>query len=352
MFAKVVERFELDEHKLSLIAAVACYGLWGVLPIYWKGLDAVPAMEIVYHRILWSFLLMFAILGLGGRLGEALRALASRRVFLILVCSSLCLGGNWFLYIWAVNNGHVLDSSLAYYINPLLNVFFGVLVFKDRPNRLQILSFAIAMLGVFCQVFTLGRFPWLAVLLALSFAVYGVLRKLITLDSSIGMFWESAFLSVFAVTQLVLLFQSGNFHFGQGVYWQDAMLMGASVITTFPLIWFAYSAQHLSLMTLGLAQYLTPTGAFLLGIFVFKETFTLWHFVSFALIWVAIIIYSLDARRAWRLAHSLREAGSAARPNQKTGPNQKIGPDQKTGPGMWTGPDSVPGVNPARGAAE
>ncbi len=298
-------KFGLDEHRLSVLAAVAAYGVWGVFPLYWKALSAVSSLEVLAHRIFWSFVLMLLVVLLSGRMKEALELMRSRRTFLVLVCTSVLLGLNWLIYIWAMGNGHVLDSSLGYYINPLLNIVFGIIFFKDRPNRLQMISFGIAALGVLCQAVMLGEIPWVAFGLSVPFAIYAVMRKLVDVDSTLGMFWESAIMSVFAVTQLILLWQAGTMSFlHEGIFRQDFMLIFSSVITTFPLIWFAYSAQHLSLMTMGVVQYLTPTGAFLLGVFVFKEQFTIWHFVSFAMIWLAILVYSLDARRTYKLARS------------------------------------------------
>jgi len=297
------------EARQGLWFAIASFVLWGLMPLYWHFLKVVPSLQIVAHRVVWSTLLVVAwLLWTQGR-GWLRTALARPRAAWMLALSSLLIGSNWALYIWAVNAGHVVESSLGYFINPLLNVLLGVAFLRERLSRAQWVSVALAVVGVAWLTIQFGQLPWIAICLALSFALYGLLRKLLSIDAVAGLGVESVYL--FAPALLMLLWveahgQGGFFGaWGSGV---DALLIFGGALTALPLIGFAYAVRRVNLSTVGLIQYIAPTLQFLSGVFFFHEAFDRDRLVGFAFIWAGLVVFAGDG---WRRARQ-RSALAAA----------------------------------------
>lgn len=293
---------------LAVLAALAAFVGWGLLPIYWKALITVNPFEILCHRVIWSLVFIAGILTLRRGWSEVFSPLKSPRDLLILAGSSLMIGGNWLLYIWAVNSGHVLETSLGYFINPLVNVLLGFIFFRERLRPLQTAAIGLAALGVANSVIAHGELPWISLALAVSFGLYGLLRKIASVESLPGLFLETMVLGPFALGYILWLQAHGTsalFHQGFTV---DLLLIGAGVVTASPLIGFAFGARRLQLTTLGLLQYFSPSIAFLLGVFVYREPFTPSHLLTFALIWAGLIVYTTESVLTMR--HQRRLAGS------------------------------------------
>ncbi|NLI95620.1 MAG: EamA family transporter RarD [Synergistaceae bacterium] len=276
---------------------LAAYAAWGILPVYWKALDGVPALTILCHRIAWSMLFVGFLLAATRRVESLKRVLADRRVRLLLCGSSLMIGVNWLVYIWAVNEGKILETALGYYINPLVNVFFGVAFLKDRLRPVQWAAIALAAAGVSFQVALLGHLPAVALGLALSFSLYGLIRKLAPVDALTGLFVETLVLVLPALAWLILGPSSG---FAAGNPARAGLLAGTGLVTSVPLIWFAYGARRLSLVTVGLLQYLSPTIGFAIGMFLYGEKLSKVEWVTFACVWAALALYSASSLLASR----------------------------------------------------
>ncbi|WP_428406935.1 EamA family transporter RarD [Hyphococcus sp.] len=285
--------------RLGLICGVFAYGMWGLLPVYLKALGDVDPMEIVGHRILWSVPFGALILTFRKQWRETLKAFASPRMLMLLGFSASVIAANWLLYVWAVANERVLQASLGYYINPLMFVAAGVFVLKEKLNRAQLTAVALAALGVAVLTFGAGVFPWVSLLLAISFTAYGYVRKMLDVGGMPGLFIETALLSPFAFLFLLWFSNASGLAFGQGDMGLDALLILAGPVTVVPLLLFALAARRLRFSTLGFLQYIGPTGQFILGLY-YGEPFTPFHAVCFGLIWTALAIFSLDAVRANR----------------------------------------------------
>lgn len=283
----------------GLQIAIASSVIWGVMPLYWHLLRSVPALQVTLHRILWSAVLVCTWLGLSRGRGWLRATLAQPRAAALLAISGLLIGGNWGLYIWAVNAGHVVEASLGYFINPLLNVVLGVLVFRERLTRMQLASVLLATLGVAWLTWRLGEPPWIALVLASSFAAYGLIRKVVAVDSVSGLAVESLYLVGPAVALIAWSWQRGESDFG-GAWWPgiDILLVVSGALTALPLIGFAYAVRRIPLSTVGLLQYVAPTLQFLIGVLVFKEAFDRDRAIGFAFIWVALALFAGEG--AWR----------------------------------------------------
>ncbi|WP_458124009.1 EamA family transporter RarD [Paenibacillus sp. Z3-2] len=286
----------------GLINAIIAYIMWGVLPLYWKFFENVPAGEILSHRVVWSFVFMGILVAVQRRWGDMKRIVADRSLLLSLTASGLLIAINWLIFIWAVNNGHVVETSLGYYLNPLLNVLLAVVFLHEKPNRGQWLAIAIACVAVLIIAIDYGRFPWVAISLAVSFGLYGLAKKKIKQDASVGLFSETAVVLPIALGYWIYLAIVGK-----ATAWTlpapmffELLLSG--VVTALPLLFFARAAARMSLSTLGFVQYIGPTIMLILNVFVFKETVSPVLLVGFALIWTALIVYATASMRATRLA--------------------------------------------------
>ena len=291
--------------RSGLWVAFGSFVLWGLMPLYWHLLKSVPSLQIVAHRVVWSALLVFAWLLFKHGRGWLRETLAAPRIAWMLALSGVLIGFNWGLYIWAVNAGHVVETALGYFINPLLNVVIGVLFLRERLRPVQWVSVAIAACGVLWLTLRYGSFPWIALLLAASFALYGLIRKLTAVAPIRGLGIESAYLVLPALA--LLLWGEAN---GQGGFFTDwgiaiaALLVFSGVLTALPLIGFAFAVQRVPLSVVGVMQYIAPTLQFLTGVLVFREAFDTDRAIGFALIWIALALFAgeglLRSRRRLR----------------------------------------------------
>ncbi len=288
------------ERLRGVLAALAAFGMWGFLPVYFKAVAHVPAPELLAHRTFWSVILLLALIALGRRWSALRAALAEPRVWLLLAVSTSLLVFNWLVFIWAITDGRVLETSLGYYINPLFNVLLGVMVLRERLSPWQGLAAALAIIGVLNLTFQSGTFPWVSLALASSFGLYGLIRKTIRLNSVEGLFIETALVAPLALAYLVYLSAAGTGALGAHDRTTDVLLMLSGVITALPLLAFASAARRLQYTTVGFFQYIGPTIHFLLAIFVYGEVFTGAHLITFGLIWTALAIFTADSLRAMR----------------------------------------------------
>ncbi|MEQ1510417.1 MAG: EamA family transporter RarD [Sphingopyxis sp.] len=278
-------------------AAIAAYALWGIMPIYFHGLVGVPTLEIVAHRIIWSVFLLLGILLIRGRLGALWETLSSWRLIAPLMASALLIAANWLLYIWAVQNGNILAASLGYFLNPILNVLLGFAVLKERLSRAQWCAVALAGAGV--VVLGLGALStlWISIALAITFGLYGLIRKMAQAGPMVGLTAETLVLLPIALFGMAMWGANGQLAFGAMGAAIDGLLVSAGVITAVPLLLFAFAARRLRYATIGLIQYIGPTTQMLLGIYVYHEAPTLAHRIAFPLIWGALALYSWSALR-------------------------------------------------------
>ena len=279
------------------LSAVGAFGAWGFLPVYFKYMQDVPPLEILAHRIVWSVVLVGIMLRVIGRWAEVLTILESKRLMMWLCVSSILLACNWTLFIWAVTNDHLLQGSLGYYINPLVNVVLGVLLLGEKLTRAQWIAVSLSFGGVIVMAVGLGAFPWIAVTLALLFGFYGYVRKTLPVGAAPGLFVETLVVLIPAILYLLYLAWQGKGALGTVSLGYDFMLVLAGIVTAAPLIMFAAAARRLRYATVGFFQYLAPTLQFLLAVLVYGEAFTDTHKITFALIWVALAIYSVDTFR-------------------------------------------------------
>ena len=300
-----------SRETLGLVAGITCFAIWGLIPIYWKLLGSIPATEILAHRFVWTSIFLSLVLTWQKRWGELIGNVHSRRALIYCVTGGLAIATNWFLFIWAVLIGRVIETSLGYFMTPLMNVLFGALFLRERLTRWQFVSVLLAGLGVLNLTFGYGRFPWIAVSLCVSFGLYGLLRKQSGTAAIPGLFIETILLLPLAVIFLIYLQQSNALVFGRDDWWLSIVLVSTGVVTAVPLLWFGYATQHLRLITVGFLQYLSPIGSFFLGVFLYHEPFTRGHLVTFVLIWIALVIFSIEAVFRWRLTR-VREIDSVA----------------------------------------
>ena len=279
----------------GLFGALAAYLIWGLSPIYFKALHAVPPFQILMHRMIWSFVLLLPMLLLFGRGRAFMAVLRTPRTLLVLTVTTLLVGFNWFLYIWAINNDHILQTSLGYFTCPLVSVFLGAVFLRERLRRLQIAAVVLAAGAVLVLTVRQGEFPWVALSLAVSFAVYGLLRKTAAVEALEGLTMETLLMCLPAVVYLIWLAWRGEGAFGHSSASVDLLLVGTALVTAIPLLLFNFGARRLHLTTVGFLQYLAPSCTFLLAVFVYHETFAPVQGWTFAAIWTALALFSLDA---------------------------------------------------------
>ena len=294
---------KLDENSQGIAYGVSAYMLWGCFPLFFALFDGVPVYEILVHRIVWSCVFLTLLITLMRRWAPVVNALAHpRRLGRVAGCAVL-IALNWGVYIYSVETHHVLQASLGYFLTPLINVALGMLILRERMARLQGVAVALAVVGILVQLVLLGSIPWIAVILALSFGTYGLLRKQVLLDGLSGLFVETLLLLPLALLALAAMAQMELSHFTQDV--RTLMLLVASgVFTAVPLLAFAGAARRLRLATLGFLMYINPSMQFLIAVFVFKEAISSVQLASFALIWLALLLYSWSA---WRGMQSARK---------------------------------------------
>lgn len=292
-----------NETMIGIASAAGAYVLWGILPIYWKLVQSVPSHEVLAHRVVWSFVFMIFVLVAAGKLraffGEFREIIAKpKKLFGVIMASSL-ISVNWFTYIWAVNSNRVIETSLGYYINPLVSVLLGIIVLKEKLSFWQMVSFFLALIGVLNMALQFGAVPWVALLLAVSFGLYGLFKKMVNLGAITGITTETLIIFPFALLYLTYIHNNGSGAFGFNTPEISGLLIGAGIVTAVPLILFTKGANRLPLTIIGFLQYIAPTIALMLGIFLFREPFTNVHLISFTFIWAALTIFSLAKTRSF-----------------------------------------------------
>jgi len=272
-------------------AAIAAYVLWGFLPIYWKeSAQTASAVEIICHRVCWSLLICLFLLWAMRQTGELAKVLRNRRRLLLYTASSLLLTSNWLLFIWVVNAGYIIETSLAAFINPLISVLFGVVFFRERLFPSQIVASSIVAMGIIYLAVFYGKFPWIAMVLATTFAIYGLLHKKATEPILIGLLLETIVVLPLALGFLIWLEVHGGGHFIHAGLGQSLLLAGAGLLTL-PLLLFNFATQRIPLSLMGLLQYISPTITLLIGLFLYHEDFPRDRLIGFSIIWLALLLY-------------------------------------------------------------
>ncbi|NVK44649.1 MAG: EamA family transporter RarD [Oceanospirillaceae bacterium] len=280
--------------KSGALLAITAYSLWGIAPVYFKLLQSVPATEILAHRVLWSFVLTLGLIVLLRRRDELMATLRSRRALLALLASTTLIGVNWGIFIWAVNHNYMLSASLGYYINPLINILLGMLFFRERLDRVRTIAALLCVAAVLFELVQFGRLPWIALALATTFGLYGLVRKKIGVSSFTGMALETGIMLPLAAAYLLLI-NSPTSDLASNPAWINLLLFAAGPVTMVPLMCFAAAANRISLTALGFFQYIGPSGMFLLAVFVYDEPLSPGKLVTFGLIWSALALLTFDS---------------------------------------------------------
>lgn len=283
-----------DERNHGVIYAVAAYTLWGILPIYWKLINSVFSIEILANRIVWAFVFTIVIVAVTKQWKELKEVAKDKKQIFNIFIASILIAFNWGLYIWAVNSDKIVDASLGYYINPLFAVALGMIIFKEKLNYWQIGALFIACIGVIIKTLQYGKIPWISLGLAISFGLYGAIKKSVKANSIVGLTLETIMLTPIAAIYIASRQISGVGAFGRESIVVILVLMGAGIVTAVPLLLFASGAKRLPMSVLGFTQYISPTISLIIGIFMYHESFTVVDMIGFGFIWIALAIYSLS----------------------------------------------------------
>ncbi len=281
-----------SEQSVGLASALGAFICWGLAPVYFKLIGQVGADEIIAHRVLWSVVFLGLVLLVRHRRAMLSRLTIAPRTLLALLISGSLIVVNWLVFIYAVNSDRVLSTSLGYFINPLVTVVFGMAFFRERLAPVQLMGVVVAALGTIYMTIRVGEFPWIALGLALSFALYSVVRKLLDVGPMVGLFWETLLMAPLAIMWIIWLSGQSELAFDPAEPGLGLLLAGTGLVTVVPLLLFAASVRRLSLSTIGIMQYLAPTITFILAVFVYAEPFSLDHAVTFACIWIGLFLFS------------------------------------------------------------
>jgi chloramphenicol-sensitive protein RarD len=291
--------------KSGIWYGIGAYTAWGLFPIYWKLLSDIPAPELLAHRIVWSFVFLALAIIVARQWRAFVDATTKRRVLLVYTAAAILIGINWLTYVFGVNSGFIIETSLGYFINPLLSVLLGVIVLRERLRPLQWIPLLLAAAGVVYLTVAYGTLPWIALVLAFSFALYGLIKKTAPLGSLYGLALETALLLVPAVGYLLFIGAGDGGALGSAPPMTVALLVGAGVMTTIPLLLFASAATRVPLSTVGLLQYIAPTMQFLVGFLVYDEPLTRDRLIGFGLVWIALVIFAVESTVAYRRRQAL-----------------------------------------------
>lgn len=286
--------------RRGIIYAVIAYLAWGLLPLYWNLFQTMGSLEILAHRIVWSFVFVSLVLFVTKRWSQMKSSLPDARSKAAMAACSLLITANWLIFIWAVTHEKVMETSLGYYMNPLISIFFGVLFLKEKLSKGQWTALALAAVGVLIVTCQYGAFPWVALSLALTFALYGLAKKLLQVDGMIGVAWETLLVTPLALLYLMMLQADGSETAWAMAGWKIVLLTLAGAATALPLLWFAEATKHLPLSTIGFIQYLSPTMSLISAVFLFGEPFTGTHLISFSFIWTALVVFTISSMRKKR----------------------------------------------------
>src|SRR5690625_1868651 len=293
-----------NEQNNGVFYIVSAYILWGFLPIYWTLVDHVPVGVVLAHRIVWSFVLMIGVVFFKMNWSNFIMVckaiIANKSKLLVITFASIFISINWLTFIWAVSSGHVVQASLGYYINPLISIVLGVVVLKEKLTRGQFIALIIAGLAVVNLTISFGTFPWVALILAFTFAIYGLLKKTVDVSAMFGLTIETMLVTPIAIIYLLILSKSAFLAASVSLA-TSLLLIGTGIATAIPLLLFAHGAKRIPLALLGFLQYIAPTIMLIIGIFIFKETFSSAHITSFVLIWISLIIFMASLRSKQRI---------------------------------------------------
>ncbi|HPA33097.1 MAG TPA: EamA family transporter RarD [Anaerolineaceae bacterium] len=278
----------------GVLFALAAYILWGFFPLYFKAIQQVSALQILAHRIAWGFVFTLAVVLVLRQWKEFRASVFNRRTFLIYAGASVVLGINWFTYVWAVITNHVVESSLGYFINPIVSVLLGVIFLRERLRTFQWVAIAMVTAGVVYLTITFGQLPWISLVLAVTFGFYGLLKKIAPLGALHGITLETAVLTIPSLVYLLIVNANGTGTFGHSTPLLDFLLVLSGPVTAIPLLLFATGARRIPLTTIGLLQYIAPTLQFLLGVLVFHEPFDQTRLIGFMIIWLALVLFSVE----------------------------------------------------------
>lgn len=284
----------MNNNFIGTSYALAAFGVWGILPAYWKLLKQVPSGEILAHRIFWSFIFVGGILLIRGQWVALKRTMSIKKHRFAILLSAILISLNWGIYIWAVNSNQIVEASMGYYITPLFSVFLGLVVLHERLNFWQWIALALALIGVFFLTIKYGRIPWIAIVLTFTFGLYGLSKKIVPVGSLVALGLETSLVAPLCLTYIAFKQYQGEGSLGTISLKITILLIFSGVVTALPLLWFAQAAKKIPLSKVGFIQYLAPTLALLLGVFIYKESFTAIHLISFGCIWCALIMYSFS----------------------------------------------------------
>jgi chloramphenicol-sensitive protein RarD len=296
MIKKHIAKLHAKPGGGGVFYTLSAYTLWGILPVYWKALKQIPAGEILAHRIFWSFLLLIAFIVFTKKWKEFKQGFSTFKGTIGIILGSMLIAINWLIYIWSVNSNHIVEASLGYYINPLFTIFLGVVVLRERPDIWQIIALGIAAAGVIFVAFQFGHIPWVALSLAFSFGLYGLVKKLSKLSSINGLAAETMMVAPLAFGFLFFKVNDGSGTYSNLSFLIVVLILLSGLVTSIPLLLFAQGAKRVSLTTLGFLQYLSPSISLILGIFLYRESFTRIDKISFGCIWAALAIYSFSRK--------------------------------------------------------
>src|SRR3954469_5822099 len=300
----------VDQRRIGVGAGLGAYVLWGVFPLYFPLLEPAGGLEIVAHRVAWSLLFIALLLTVRRGWGQVRAIIADRRALLVLAAAAVLIAVNWLVYVLAVNSGHVVEASLGYFINPLVSVVLGVVVFSERLRRLQWAAVGIAVVAVVVLTVDYGRPPWIALALATSFGLYGLMKKLVRVEAAPGLFVETAMVAVPAALVLAVLHAGGHGTFGHAGVGNALLLASSGIATAVPLLLFAAAARRIPLSTVGLLQYVTPLMQLAIGVFFYDEPMPPARLAGFVIVWIALAVFTVDSLRSAR-AGARRRTGEA-----------------------------------------
>jgi len=287
--------------RKGILYGIGAYGLWGLFPIYWKLLHSISALQLIGHRIGWSFLLLMVVIFVTKQWQDFRSVALTPKTLGIYAIAGILLSINWLIYVWAVNAGYIVETSLGYFINPLLSMLMGVIFLRERLRPAQWIPVALAAIGVSYLTYIYGRLPWIALALAFTFGIYGLVKKIAPLGSLYGLTLETGILFLPALIYLLFVESNGTGAFLHTGLVAGLLMIGAGAVTTIPLLMFASAAQRIPLTMIGVLQYIAPTLQFLIGVLVYKEPFDRDHFIGFSIVWVALIVFWVENFMAHRV---------------------------------------------------
>lgn len=285
----------MENYKQGIFFGLAAYVLWGILPVYWKALELVSPFEILSSRFMWSCVFVFLLIIFQKKwplfAKEVKQVFSNVKTGAAMVAAGITISFNWGTFIWAVNNGHIVETSMGYYINPLVSILFAVVFLRERLDKMQLAAITCAFIGVASMVYSFGKIPWVSLTLAFTFALYGLLKKILPVSALTSIMLETLLITPLALVYEYSLWQQGVSFYASGNLQVIMMLTGAGVVTAIPLLLFTAGARLLPLKIIGFLQYISPTLTLLIGVFVYNEAFTASHLLAFGWIWAALLLF-------------------------------------------------------------